>query len=324
VIAKAFIQSSFTEAPRESQAGLHSPFETSPQVPSEPFGWHGVKLQRYSLDQLKLDHHRWNRLSLLFFLTPIDSLLFQTREGWEVCHVTEGQVSLHPAGSTCTLNTSNPAQVALIEFTPAFLAQTIHQVEALSSVQLPTLAPHTDLLVLGTLRRLLAMAEATHPEGGSRYAESICKSLIVHLLSYHGKEGISEMDVRPGLSPNQLKKAIQAVQGGLENKVTVEQMAKASGLTKYHFSRQFKQSMGMSPSRYLMNQRAELAKNLLMDPSLGIAEVSRRAGYSDQSHLTLDFRKHFGITPKRFRSSLIHRSVKTPSPTYQQTNQSNL
>ena len=63
----------------------------------------------------------------------------------------------------------------------------------------------------------------------------------------------------PGSSPSQLKKPFSRPTG-LQEKVTVETSVRSAGLTKFHFSQQFKQSMGMSPSRYLMKQRAELVK----------------------------------------------------------------
>ena len=105
--------------------------------------------------------------------------------------------------------------------------------------------------------------------------------MIVHLMTHYGVAGTAEWDTKPGLSPSQLKKAPQSAQFCLQERVTVEAMARSAGLIKFHFSRQFKQSMWMSPSRYLMKQRAELEKDLLLDPSLSISDFARKAGFSD-------------------------------------------
>ena len=157
----------------------------------------------------------------------------------------------------------------------------------------------------GVGRQLLGtLLEESKRVTSAKYSESIASSLIVHLMIHYGVAETIELDTKPDLSPSQLKKALQSAQFGLQEKVTVETMARSVGLTKFHFSRQFKQSMGMSPSRYLMKLRTELAKNLLLKPSLSISDVARKAGFSDQSHLTLNFRMHFGITRKKFRSSL--------------------
>lgn len=275
------------------------------EVSTHAQGWRSMRLEYYQLERLHLSAHRWEHLSVLLYLEPVDSLLFQIRDRWEACEVRPGHFSIHPQGSTTTIHAPSRAAFLLIRFLPTFIAQAIHNHSAIAHLRLPTRSPKVDPYVEGVGRQLLGtLLDESKRVTSAKYAESIASSLIVHLMTQYGVAGTAELDTKPGLSPSQLKKALQSAQFGLQEKVTVETMARSAGLTKFHFSRQFKQSMGMSPSRYLMKQRAELAKNLLLEPSLSIADVARKAGFSDQSHLTLNFRMHFGITPKKFRSSL--------------------
>jgi len=275
------------------------------EVSTHAQGWRSMRLEYYQLERLHLSAHRWEHLSVLLYLEPVDSLLFQIRDRWEACEVRPGHFSIHPQGSTTTIHAPSRVAFLLIRFLPTFIAQAIHNHSAIAHLRLPTRSPKVDPYVEGVGRQLLGtLLDESKRVTSAKYAESIASSLIVHLMTQYGVAGTAELDTKPGLSPSQLKKALQSAQFGLQEKVTVETMARSAGLTKFHFSRQFKQSMGMSPSRYLMKQRAELAKNLLLEPSLSIADVARKAGFSDQSHLTLNFRMHFGITPKKFRSSL--------------------
>jgi AraC family transcriptional regulator len=50
-------------------------------------------------------------------------------------------------------------------------------------------------------------------------------------------------------------------------------------MSRYHFSRAFKQSMGLSPIHYIVQQRIERAKKLLAETALPIADIALRAGF---------------------------------------------
>jgi transcriptional regulator GlxA family with amidase domain len=80
-------------------------------------------------------------------------------------------------------------------------------------------------------------------------------------------------------------------------------MAKAADISPFHLTRVFKKALGMSPHQYLTEVRVHSAHALLAAggerPSL--AEVASAVGFSDQSHLTRQFKRILGTTPKRAR-----------------------
>jgi AraC family transcriptional regulator len=75
-------------------------------------------------------------------------------------------------------------------------------------------------------------------------------------------------------------------------------------LSSYHFSRAFKESVGVPPHRYLASRRIEKAKNLLADHELSVTKIGLALGYSETSSFTTSFRKHAGITPTAYRRGL--------------------
>lgn len=77
-------------------------------------------------------------------------------------------------------------------------------------------------------------------------------------------------------------------------------------LSVFHFSRRFRQEVGMSPCEYVRHRRTELAKAMLMEcPSRPLADVALACGYSNQSHFTTAFKKATGQTPAAFRRAAL-------------------
>ena len=85
--------------------------------------------------------------------------------------------------------------------------------------------------------------------------------------------------------------------------LTLENVARESGISRYHFSRLFKIETGFSFKEYLNFKRINAAKRLLRDNDLNVSEVCFAIGYNDLSYFSRVFRKHTGLAPSKFRES---------------------
>ncbi len=72
-------------------------------------------------------------------------------------------------------------------------------------------------------------------------------------------------------------------------------------ISKFYFSRVFKEQMGVSPYEYLINLRIGYSKTLLRSSSYDMLEIARKAGFEDCSYFISVFRKREGITPLKYR-----------------------
>jgi len=79
-------------------------------------------------------------------------------------------------------------------------------------------------------------------------------------------------------------------------------MSAVSGLSLYHFAREFKRSTGMTPHNYLSRKRVERAQEMLARTDLSLSEIAIAVGLFDQSHLARHFRQILGLTPGEYRS----------------------
>lgn len=140
---------------------------------------------------------------------------------------------------------------------------------------------------------------------GRLYADSLATVLAMQLVRRYSY--LRDVQIgRGGMAPHKLRKAIELIDNHLaeeeEGRVALRVVAKEVGMSYYHFSRAFKQSMGVNPTNYITVRRIEHAKKLLEETDLPIAEIALRAGFSSQSHFTTSFRRVAGATPKAFRA----------------------
>jgi AraC family transcriptional regulator len=72
-------------------------------------------------------------------------------------------------------------------------------------------------------------------------------------------------------------------------------------LSKCHFSRAFKQTVGSSPMAYVAVRRVERAKLMMTSTGQRLTDIALACGFADQSHLNRYFRRVVGVSPGLWR-----------------------
>jgi len=83
----------------------------------------------------------------------------------------------------------------------------------------------------------------------------------------------------------------------------VDEMARAAGLSRAHFSREFKQSFGTSPHAYLLTRRLERAATLLRTTDHTVIEICLEVGLQSVGSFTSSFKRTYGKTPAEYRAA---------------------
>jgi AraC-like DNA-binding protein len=86
-------------------------------------------------------------------------------------------------------------------------------------------------------------------------------------------------------------------------RLTVSDMARAAGLSRAHFSREFRKAFGESPHSYLLTRRLERAGALLRNTDRSVAEICFSVGLSSVGSFTSSFTRVYGRSPTAYRSS---------------------
>ncbi len=91
------------------------------------------------------------------------------------------------------------------------------------------------------------------------------------------------------------------IQENLGRELSVRELAERAGLSVAQFERRFKGLFRETPLKFINRQRIRIACGLLLHTQLSLGEVSRRAGFSDQSYFTKRFFAHLRIKPLDYR-----------------------
>lgn len=98
-----------------------------------------------------------------------------------------------------------------------------------------------------------------------------------------------------------LKNSIEYIKDSIETNLTLDELALNSNLSKYHYLRVFKKNVGVTPHQYIMIQRVQKAKELILK-GVNLNEVGIEVGFSDQSHFIRNFKKINGYLPSQLKT----------------------
>ena len=86
-------------------------------------------------------------------------------------------------------------------------------------------------------------------------------------------------------------------------RLDVDDMAAAAGLSRAHFSREFRRAFGESPHAYLLTRRLERAAALLRGTDRSVADICFSVGLQSVGSFTTSFGRTFGVSPTAYRAA---------------------
>lgn len=108
-----------------------------------------------------------------------------------------------------------------------------------------------------------------------------------------------------------VERAISSMWDHYDEPLSLDDIADAALLSKFYFSRVFRSFTGTSPGRFLTAVRLYKAKNLLLETSSTVTDISFQVGFNSLGTFTTRFTYSVGVSPARFRS-LSHRGLPPP------------
>jgi AraC-like DNA-binding protein len=119
---------------------------------------------------------------------------------------------------------------------------------------------------------------------------NIVENLAGHIFSFRGIPHASA-----------LRKAERYIFENFTHKISLQEIAAASGLSAPYFSTIFKEEMGENLSSYLNRLRVEKAERMLIETNLSLSEIASSCGFEDQSWFSKIFKNYTGVSPGKYR-----------------------
>jgi AraC family transcriptional regulator len=95
-------------------------------------------------------------------------------------------------------------------------------------------------------------------------------------------------------------RVLDYIEHHLGDAISLEDLARVAGVSRFHFARQFRARTGESPMSYLMRTRVERSKTRLRDSRTRVIDIAAEFGFADQSHFGRTFRRLVGMPPSAY------------------------
>jgi AraC-like DNA-binding protein len=138
-------------------------------------------------------------------------------------------------------------------------------------------------------------------------ADSLAEALLVKLC----RQG-DEKAVRPGGSDSRVAAALDRIESDYARPLTIDELARAATMSRYHFSRLFRAQVGSSPYQYLVETRVRRAAELLFGGRTSVTEAAFAVGFGDLGRFGQAFRRVLGTSPSEYRASTKRDLVRSP------------
>lgn len=125
-------------------------------------------------------------------------------------------------------------------------------------------------------------------------------NLIVYLCRNYRTQHTTNKEHAQNQNFHSIQLAIIYIKNNLQKQLTLEEVARQAQISKYHFSRIFKDVTGYTVFSYINNLRCEHAKILLSGGKISIQEVAVLCGFKNISYFTKTFKTYTSFTPSEF------------------------
>lgn len=288
-----------------SQRESTSTFAPPPRIhSSQQAGWKNIHLAHYQVpaiefpETISLQH----LISLPTWKQPTEVEIVADGKRHLLQHDSTkvGYIETISAYTPFKVRTSQVAETTHCYLDPTFLAHVAYESANPEQVELKLTLSIPDPLVSQIILALKTVLE-TDATNSCFYAESMATALAAHFLRNYSTRKHSLPEYGDGLPKYKLKQALEYMNAHLNENVSLATISEELGISQYYFCRLFKQSTGMTPHAYWIQQRVNRSKQLLKQRELTINDIAIECGFANPSHFAKHFRNHTGISPKEFR-----------------------
>ncbi len=218
-------------------------------------------------------------------------------------HVSRGDVVLFPRGDSHQIGDapgSRSARWLCGTFTIGD-PQASHLLGSLPAMIILRGGSSPTLEGLEVARRMLVFEMESPSQGSAVMVARILDLIFIQILRAWAAGPDAEPNWLAGAFDPQIGLALSAIHREPGHEWTVEELARASSLSRSAFAARFVDRVGKPPATYLAHVRLDAATDLLRDTSLPVTVIAERVGYTSEAAFSRAFKNRYGTPPARWR-----------------------
>ena len=281
-----------------------------PVVPHTPLlsctshEWEGLLVEHHvaELNTDEIPKHRHSGIALSMQLNGSLRLQWKSGSGWQSATTGAGSILLHGL-SGCNESIWNGTYDRIMcEVTPTHLTRLTEGKFAGAAVDVADRWSFEDARLEHLLKVLHAELQQGAPTG-PLFGEQVGDAIAMLLAKQYATVKVGLWGTGGSIPGPRLRQVLDYVEAHLDHQTHLSELAEAASMSPFYFARLFKNSMGISPHKYVTMRRIERSKELLRRSDISIFEIGVSVGYLDPKHFRVVFRREVGISPSEFRSS---------------------
>jgi AraC family transcriptional regulator len=149
---------------------------------------------------------------------------------------------------------------------------------------------------------------------GQLFLQSIEVALAAVLVRLYSVSTQARRPIKGGLSDIGRRNVIDLVRSRISEDISLADMAAVTGLSITRFSHIFKKSMGESPHQFVLQQRVQHAKELLVSLNLRMIDIALASGFKTQQHFARVFRNMSRLSPTEYQRLKLGKRLRGHTP----------
>jgi AraC family transcriptional regulator, glycine betaine-responsive activator len=166
----------------------------------------------------------------------------------------------------------------------------------------------------GGVAPLDLMLHLVEAQLGARISQLISEQFIVDRIRSDRDRQYVPLRAQIGVSHESLIKVAQLMEANIEKPLSLDEIASATGLSRRQIERLFKRHLNCVPKRYYLQMRLRRARELLLQTSMPIIDITTACGFQSPPHFSRCYRAQFGCPPSAERQSRVAKSHTAQGP----------
>lgn len=271
---------------------------------SSALAWEGITLKGYNYTDLEVVIPTMRDFMIVVYKKGAAEMSRRCGGAWHSEKVEPGIVSILTRAEQSQWRWNKPIDVSHLYLSQPTLAQVAGEVfdRDIKDIEMCDMVRSEDP-VLTAMMATLEQELNVGGLGGHLYVESLKNQLCIHILRRYAKTSFREYRSYGQLSSAQCRLLTHYMREHIDQNISLAELAGVVQLNVSSFIRKFQAEFNCPPHAYVMRQRVEHAKRLLVRQDVPLKVVAASSGFSDQSHMARVFRRTLNVTLSEYRRS---------------------